>query len=268
MPFPVTLQHFEPTRWKFWGLSGTDALVGEGEAIYHTAGVLGKGEKIWILAKLPDYVRVNGDDLVEKYLLLMNSHDGSGPVRVKLTPIRVVCENTLAMALNGGEQEVHIRHTQNAQAKLEKAHEVLGLSNHLYGQLETIFNQMGKKHLSRQQRIAYIEKVFPLPEENNPRGSVAGIRAKLFELEEIGKGAEMVRGTLWGSYNAVTEYVDHFRLPKANPSARLKSIWLGTGEGIKKAATKPHFNKMTGSSKILLPFFTITAMRWTCKRGN
>jgi phage/plasmid-like protein (TIGR03299 family) len=96
-----------------------DALVGDDEAIYHTAGVLGKGERIWILAKLPDYIRVGKNDLVEKYLLLTNSHDGSSLVRAKLTPIRVVCQNTLSVALNGSEQEVRIRHTANAREKLE-----------------------------------------------------------------------------------------------------------------------------------------------------
>lgn len=213
-----------------------DSLVGEEAAIYHTAGVLGKGEKIWLLAKLPDYIRVNGNDLVEKFLLLLNSHDGSGPVRAKLTPIRVVCENTLAMALGGSEQEVHIRHTLNAQAKLETAHEVLGLSNHLYAQLSEIFNNMRRKSLDFKATKEYISTVFPIPAEMNTRSVVAGIHAKVLELTETGQGAEMAKGTLWGAYNAVTEYVDHYRIPKATPSARLKSIWLGSGNGIKKHA--------------------------------
>src|SRR6476659_1783755 len=77
-----------------------DAIVGHKEGIlYETAGALGKGERIFITAKLPDYIRVGHDDLIEKYLFLTTSHDGSGSITAAFTPIRVVCNNTLTVAL-------------------------------------------------------------------------------------------------------------------------------------------------------------------------
>lgn len=213
-----------------------DSLVGEGEAIYHTAGVLGKGERIWLMAKLPDYIRVGGNDIVEKYLLLTNSHDGSGPVRVKLTPIRVVCENTLAMALDGAEQEVRIRHTANAEMKLKQAHEILGLTNKLYAELNLIFGRMSQKPVGSVQMSEYLKKVFPGMDQPTSNGHGNKLRDTIVELAESGRGAEMARGTLWGAYNAITEYVDHRRQPTADASARLKSMWFGSGERIKKQA--------------------------------
>jgi len=213
-----------------------DALVGEGEAIYHTAGALGKGERIWLLAKLPDYIRVNGNDIVEKYLLLTNSHDGSEVVRVKLTPIRVVCENTLTAALQGTEQEVRIRHTSNAQVKLKEAHEILGLSNWLYTELDRIFNQMSGRKVTGKEMEDYVKAIFPEPPRVEYRSHAAKIHEKIAELSETGAGADLANGTLWGAYNAVTEYVDHCRLSKADDSARLKSIWFGSGETIKRRA--------------------------------
>jgi len=215
-----------------------DALVGEGDAIYHTAGALGKGERIWILAKLPDYIRVNGKDIVEKFLLLTNSHDGSAAVRVKLTPIRVVCENTLAMALSGAEQEVHIRHTAHGYETLARAQEVLGLTNQLYAQLDQILNRMGKKRLDSNGLGEYVKAVYPLPPGERSHARTRSVRDKVLELVETGKGAELARGTLWGAYNAVTEFVDHCRQPNAEESARLESMWFGSGEKIKKQAFK------------------------------
>jgi len=219
-----------------------DALVGEGEAIYHTAGALGKGERIWILAKLPDYIRVNGNDIVEKYLLLVNSHDGSSTVRVKLTPIRVVCENTLWLALSGSEQEVHVRHTLNAKEKLKEAHEILGLTNKLYAQLDAIFNRMGETMIHGKTLTDYIEAVFPNKPESQDNFWVAKVRHKIVELTESGQGSEMAKGSLWGAYNAVTEYVDHYRNPNGDETQRLKSMWFGSGERIKKNAFRSAVN--------------------------
>lgn len=213
-----------------------DSLVGEGEAIYHTAGALGKGERIWILAKLPDFIRINGNDIVEKFLLLVNSHDGSSVVMVKLTPIRVVCANTLSIALSGTEQEVRIKHTTQAIERLKQAHEILGLSNKLYAELDYIFNRMSATKMSDTSLTHYVEEIFPdIP--NSERSSKRHVvREKVLELAETGVGSDMAKGTLWGAYNAVTEFVDHVRQNNRSDSVRLKSMWFGSGENIKHRA--------------------------------
>ncbi len=173
---------------------------------------------------------------MEKYLLLVNSHDGSSTVRVKLTPIRVVCENTLSLALSRAEQEVHIRHTLNAMEKLKEAHEILGLTNKLYVQLDAIFNRMSETKVEQQARTDYVKAVFPEDLNSKDQSWVRKVHDTIFELAESGQGAEIARGTLWGAYNAVTEYVDHYRHPKGDETVRLKSMWFGSGERIKRSA--------------------------------
>lgn len=214
-----------------------DALVGEDEAIYHTAGVLGKGERIWILAKLPDYIKVGKEDIVDKYLLLTNSHDGSSVVRAKLTPIRVVCNNTLSVALTGIEQEVRIRHTASASAKLEEAHKLLGLTNSLYEQLDGIFNTMALRKISDKQLMDYVKTLVPENPEAKHQTRNENIRTSILDLHESGLGADLSRGTVWGAYNAVAEYTDHVQGSK-NESKHLKSIWFGSGERMKLHAFK------------------------------
>jgi phage/plasmid-like protein (TIGR03299 family) len=214
-----------------------DSLVGTEEAIYHTAGALGRGERIWILAKLPGYIKVHGEDIVEKFLLLTNSHDGSCLVRAKLTPIRVVCQNTLTAALSGLDEEVRIRHTPNAVSKLEQAHKLLGLTNVLYDQLEQILGKMANHQLNTANLLTYVSQVIPSPVVEIPSTRTRHIRDRILELHESGLGAEMSRGSLWGAYNAVTEYTDHV-LCSNDPARRLTSIWFGGGEKLKERAFK------------------------------
>lgn len=214
-----------------------DSLVGTGEAIYHTAGALGRGERMWILAKLPGYIKVQGEDIVEKFLLLTNSHDGSCLVRAKLTPIRVVCQNTLTAALGGLDEEVRIRHTPSAVSKLEQAHKLLGLTNILYDQLKQILGKMANHQLSTANLFAYVSRVIPSPDDEIPSTRTRHIRDRILELHESGQGADMSRGSLWGAYNAVTEYTDHM-LCSNDPNRRLTSIWFGGGEKLKERAFK------------------------------
>ncbi|MDP1675322.1 MAG: DUF932 domain-containing protein [Bacteroidota bacterium] len=214
-----------------------DPLVDKGESIFHTAGVLGRGEKIWLLAKLPDYIKVGPKkDPVEKFVLLYNSHDGSSVVRCKLTPIRVVCNNTLTAALNGTEQEVRIRHTVSAADKLKQAHEILGLTNQLYAQLDFIFNRMSLRKVTPAQLIQHVKTLVPDNPQAESNTRTENIRNQIIRLHDEVPEASMHRGTLFGMVNAVSEWTDHDSNQK-DPSKHLRSIWFGgSGENLKKRA--------------------------------
>ena len=211
-----------------------DDLVAENEAIYETAGVLGKGECVWILAKLPGFINVHGNDIVNKYLLLTNSHDGNSHVRVKLTPIRVVCNNTLTAALQGAG-EVQINHTPNAVKDLEQAATMLGLADYLYEQLSAIFNGMAAKKITEEQLREYVQALVPDNEEAENSARTEKIRNSVLQLHDSGRGAHMARGTLWGAFNSVAEYTDHMMLDE-DSTTRLNSIWFGRGEQLKLKA--------------------------------
>ena len=109
----------------------TDDLLGEG-VTYETAGSLQGGKKVWMLARLPRKYLIAGDQ-VEPYLMIFNSHDGSSGVKVAMTPIRVVCQNTLNLALNTAKRSWTARHTENVLLRVQDARETLQLdSNKLY----------------------------------------------------------------------------------------------------------------------------------------
>jgi phage/plasmid-like protein (TIGR03299 family) len=211
-----------------------DDVIAENEAIYETAGVLGKGECVWILAKLPGFINVHGNDIVNKYLLLTNSHDGKSYVRVKLTPIRVVCNNTLTAALQG-KGEVHITHTPKAEQDLEQANTLLGLSNYLYEQLSAMFNGMSARKITEEQLREYVQALVPDNEEAENTARTEKIRNSVLQLHDSGMGAHLARGTLWGAFNSVAEYTDHMMLDE-DSTTRLNSIWFGRGEQLKLKA--------------------------------
>ncbi len=221
-----------------------DAVAADGSLRYHTAGALRKGERIWLLAKLPGQIRIRfSNDVTEKYLLLSNSHDGSSCLRVFFTSIRVVCANTLAMANREGYGEgLAIRHEGDLPSKVRQAQEVLGLAHRFFDDLEGQFDLMARHYPSFSQVSAYFKALYPDPTEGNP-ARAQNVRDELFRLYEGGQGQDIpeIRGTTWAALNAVTEYVDHHRPTRAKTSFdraanRLESAWFGSGSHLKQHA--------------------------------
>lgn len=124
-----------------------DNIVGSKQAIFETAGALGNGERIFVTAKLPSNFRILGsNDIIENYLLFTSSHDGSSAVEVMFTPIRVVCNNTLTLALSRNVNKISMRHTSNVKDKLAQAARLMGL----YKIYDTEFQELISK-LAREQ---------------------------------------------------------------------------------------------------------------------
>lgn len=206
-----------------------DSIVGEGKAIFETAGALGNGEQIFITAKLPGSVVLDNIDEIKQYLLLSNSHDGSRSIEVMFTPIRVVCNNTLSMALAMAKNRIKIRHTASAHDKLKEAHKLLGIHNELMIEQEHYFNTLKEKQIGTEELVTLICNVFLTPAElqavatagieNMPKLADAddkqlistrklNMMQEVLEYYERGPGQNIVtaKGTMWGAYNAITGY--------------------------------------------------------------
>jgi len=213
-----------------------DPIVGQDAAIYHTAGVLGQGERVWILAKLPGHIRVVGDDITEKYLLLSNSHDGKSSVQIKFTPVRVVCQNTLTLALNDGAA-YRVTHHADIHQKLKQAHEMLGIINSKFDGLEQSFQAMSRVKMNSNRIAEYLATVYPDSSEPDKQVLVERDRSWSEYFFDQGRGNRMpgVAGSLWAAFNGVTEWQDH-RKSRQNENQRLSSGWFGETARIKSRA--------------------------------
>jgi phage/plasmid-like protein (TIGR03299 family) len=219
-----------------------DPLVRDGSVTYETAGALGRGERVWILARLREDVEIVSGDTIERFLLLSNSHDGSSSLQVKLTPVRVVCNNTLTLALSKG-RSLRIRHDQDVRIRLEAARTFLGLVRADYEEAQALFRCLARTKLTSDRAVKYLEQVFPLDEDSASTRRAENRRRWAYHLFEHGKGHDLddVKGTLWAAYNGVTELVDHCRSRRGGPDtslARLSSVWFGAGAAIKGRALK------------------------------
>lgn len=141
----------------------TDALLGEGVR-YETAGSLKDGKIIWLLARMPQTVKVLGED-VDPYMVFTNTHDGSGAVRVCMTPVRVVCFNTLNMAINGAKRMWSARHTGSITNKLDDAIETLELANRYLEATQETFEQLYKVKINDSNLIQFVNNIVPIADD-------------------------------------------------------------------------------------------------------
>ena len=198
-----------------------DAIIDKGEAIFETAGCLGKGERIFVTAKLPNDFTVKGEEC-NKYLLLTNSHDGSSSIMVGFTSIRVVCNNTLQASLKNLENKVSIQHKGNAKEKLAEAYRVMEIASKYMNEVDEVFNQMAKTKIEDDNLKKYIEDVMKsdylvkksvvseeLKEEVSTRLKNQVERIYEFALTHPTQTTEAAKGTVWGAYNAISGYFNY-----------------------------------------------------------
>ncbi len=219
-----------------------DSIVGGDGIQYETAGALGNGERIFITAKLPSYIKVGNDDLIEQYLFLTTSHDGSGSITAAFTPIRIVCNNTLNAAMHNRSNSIKIRHTANAKERLETAHRLMGITNNLSIELEGMFNQWASIRITDSEVMKLVQMAM-VPNKEVLKNLQAGKDDELstcfknicdttfeYAMSNPTQQLETTKGTLFGAYNAVTGYFQNVRSYK-NEEAKLKSLLLGgTGQ--------------------------------------
>jgi len=217
-----------------------DSIVGGGDGIlYETAGALGKGERIFITAKLPSYIRVGKDDLIEQYLFLTTSHDGFGSITAAFTPVRIVCNNTLNAAMKTARNAIRIRHSSGASDRLSQAHTLMGISSKLGEELQEIFNHWSKVRINDSQvkkliqlAMAPNKEVLNKLEKGIEDEASACYRNIVEEVFSYAMGnpsqtLETTQGTVFGAYNAVTGYFQNVRKFKDN-DAKFRSITEGT----------------------------------------
>ncbi|MBS1532551.1 MAG: DUF945 domain-containing protein [Bacteroidetes bacterium] len=222
-----------------------DGIVqGEG-IIYETAGALGNGERVFITAKLPNYIKVGSDDLIEQYLFLSTSHDGSESITLAFTPVRIVCNNTLNAAMRNCSNVLKIRHSAGAEQKLKEAHKFMGMVNTLSPLMEQAFNQWAKiritdKEVQQLIQIALAPNRETLDNLRNDRMDDNSAVYKNQVYSAFGyammsdtQQLKTTKGTLFGAYNGITGYFQNVRNYK-DADEKLTSILYG-GTAQKKA---------------------------------
>ncbi len=243
VPLGIVGKSYSPIQ-NYEAFEFLDAVVADGELRYHTAGALGQGERIWFLAKLPKSIEVKGGiDLVDRFLLLSNTHDGTAALRTFFTPIRVVCQNTMSMALRQGRnQGVSILHRGDLVGKIREARRVLGLADKFYQDVAAKIEVLANRYLSAAELQSYFESLYPDPVDGS-NSRAKKVRENLTRLFETGIGLDIpgISGTAWAAVNALTEYVDHHRptravKPEERASRRLTSAWFGSGATLKGKA--------------------------------
>jgi len=186
-----------------------NAMV-DGGAGFDTAMSLHGGKVVVITMKLPASVKIAGVDQIDLYVAVINYHDWHGSFTILVTPVRVVCANTLAMALNGFARKLKIRHTEKAQYRAEEARQALGLS---YGYLDAFqveAERMIGETLTTGEFEQTVKRVFK--KASDGKASATNEVKRLDVLMRLFTDADTqanIRGTRWAGYQAITEYVDY-----------------------------------------------------------
>lgn len=225
----------------------------DGGATWESAGSIKNGRQVFGSLSVPREFILDPQGIADKtktYLLVTTSHDGSASIQACITPVRVVCQNTLNMALNGHKQSFKIRHTQKADGRIDEARRVLGLTMGHMDAFETMAQELFSTSITNAQFDGIVEALYPAPVDGT-KGSITMHSNKIDLIKAIYLNSptqEGITGTAWGALNALTERIDYFRNPRG-----------GNIEGVASAASGFEAGVNTEKARILSAVRELTA---------
>lgn len=208
----------------------TDALLGEGVR-YETAGSLQSGRRVWMLAKLPNEYIIAGEQ-ISPYLVFCNAHDGSSAIKVAMTPVRVVCSNTLNLALETSKRCWSAKHTTNISEKLKEAQETLLFAERYMSELGKEIHELQKVKMADKKVLEYMDQLLPMQEDmtilqkKNIKNLRENLKQRYFDapdLLDVGKNA-------YRFVNAVSDFATHNRPLRETPNYR-ENLFMRTLDG-------------------------------------
>lgn len=189
--------------------SFTDALLGAGVR-YETAGSLQEGRRVWLLARLPREYIISGERITP-YLVFSNTHDGSGAVKAALTPVRVVCNNTLNLALDTAKRSWSMIHTGNIRDKIQEAEDTLFMAEEYMDRLGKEFERLRRQKITDRQVKEYIEQLLPVEKDATAVQikNIAKLRKDMQDRYYDAPDLKGVGGNAYRFINAVSDFATH-----------------------------------------------------------
>jgi len=217
-------------------------IADESGAVFETAGSLKEGGRVFMTMKFPESLKLaNGADVVDNYIMAVNSHDGSSSFTVAVTPIRAVCTNTVRLALAAAKSKISLKHTAGATAKVQQARETLGVVFRYQEAFEQEVEQLLSEKFSDAQYKKFIETLVPEPKGEMTKRAENSFEQKRNELLALWKAPTQsnIAGTKWAAYNAIVEWSDWAKPVKGKEGKdeiRATRLILGGGEKFKNKA--------------------------------
>lgn len=216
-----------------------ELLMQESGAHIYTMGALEGGRKVFMSFKLPEAMMVGGEDQIDLYLVIALAHDGTGSVQFMITNVRVVCRNTLDMAIRNARRKWSVRHTGDIKAKLEEVRAALELTTKYEDAFKKKAEAMVLDPFSDEEMQRLLKELIPDP-KSEKEGWVQraeGQRTAIMSLFKHADTCEFGRGTKWAAYNAVAEYTDWLR-PGSDERKAREALGIGVNQHYKADALK------------------------------
>jgi phage/plasmid-like protein (TIGR03299 family) len=203
-------------------------LDGDSRCAWESAGSLKNGKVVFGSLTVPREMVLDpqgANDKTKLYLIVWTSHDGSVAVQAAITPVRVVCQNTLNLAMRNAKQSFKIRHTQSADGRIQIARETLGLTFGYFDEFEKQAQELFKQEITDAEFSKLIRTIYPKPEKDS-KGALKKWENKVVLIDDLYFNSPTntnIKGTKWGAFNALTERLDYFRTSRGKSDSKWAS---------------------------------------------